>query len=163
MTGQALGAIPVKRLQRECGECTGCCDGWVKMNVYGHEVRPGQPCPFSTGHNCSIYEQRPVDPCQNFICGWLRADSFLPEWMRPDKAGCIVLPAELFWRGLPVDIAIPVGQRITPQSLAWLKHYVERHARLLIFGEGNEIWSAYGPPDFQHEMAHRLQRGEQLW
>src|SRR5439155_10475649 len=56
---------------RRCGECTACCDGWLKINVYGVEVYPGHPCPHSSGHHCLIYERRPLDPCQRFFCGWL--------------------------------------------------------------------------------------------
>ncbi len=152
-----------KPLQRHCGECTGCCDGWVKINVYGHAVYPGKPCPFSTGHNCRIYEHRPVDPCQEFVCGWLSRDSFLPEWLRPDKAGCLVLLAKLSWRNMPVDVVVPVGPRIKPKSLAWLKNYASSHGRLLIYGEGDEIWTAYGPPEFQHEIAERFNQGDVLW
>ena len=54
----------------------------------------GQPCPFSAGHSCTIYERRPKDPCRDFICGWLVRKSPLPEWMRPDQAGMILSPGE---------------------------------------------------------------------
>lgn len=155
---ESIGGIP-----RQCGECTGCCDGWVKINIYGHKVYPGKPCPFSTGHSCRIYERRPKEPCQEFFCGWLSKDSFLPEWFRPDKAGCIVLPAKLVWRGLPVDVIVPVGKRIKPKSLAWLKRYASTHMRLLIYSGGDELWSAYGPPEFQQEIADRHRRGEVFW
>jgi hypothetical protein len=149
--------------RRHCGECAACCDGWVKMAVYGHEVYPGKPCPFSTGKGCRIYERRPDDPCKNFVCGWLSEGSFLPEWFRPDRAGCIVIPAKLTWQRLPVDVVVPVGKKIKPKSLAWLKDHARQHGRALIYGEGNEIWAAYGPAAFQQDMAARLQAGEALW
>src|SRR5437588_9511649 len=47
---------------RRCGECTACCDGWLKINVYGVEVYPGHPCLHSSGHHCLIYERRPSTP-----------------------------------------------------------------------------------------------------
>src|SRR6266849_2422929 len=80
MQGNALGSGS----RRQCGTCTACCDGWLKIEVYGHQVDRGKPCPFSSGHCCTIYSTRPQDPCREFICGWLVGSSPLPEWMRPD-------------------------------------------------------------------------------
>src|SRR5205807_4983726 len=80
---------------RRCGECTACCDGWLKINVYGVEVYPGHPCLHSSGHHCLIYERRPLDPCQRFFCGWLVPTSPLPDWLRPDKAKVIFLHSSI--------------------------------------------------------------------
>ena len=54
---------------RRCDACTACCDGWLKIAVHGHAVYPGKPCPFSSGHHCTIYDTRPQDPCRAFVCG----------------------------------------------------------------------------------------------
>ncbi|HEY5682465.1 MAG TPA: SEC-C metal-binding domain-containing protein, partial [Sulfuricaulis sp.] len=35
---------PTTAAERHCGTCTACCDGWVRMNIRGHEVYPGKPC-----------------------------------------------------------------------------------------------------------------------
>ena len=96
--------------ERQCEPCTACCDGWLKIEVYGHQIDRGAPCPFSTGQNCKIYQQRPQDPCREFICGWRAHNSPLPEWMRPDKAGMILLAANFSWQGHPVDVAVRVGR-----------------------------------------------------
>src|SRR5207302_526051 len=95
--------------ERQCGTCTACCDGWLKIEVYGRKVDRGKPCPFSAGDHCTIYPTRPQDPCREFICGWLVRNSPLPEWMRPDKSDLILLASNFSWRGLPVDVAVPVG------------------------------------------------------
>ena len=55
------------------------------MTIKGHPVYPGRPCPHSTGRGCDDYANRPKDPCIDFNCGWVVADSPLPEWMKPDK------------------------------------------------------------------------------
>ena len=94
---------------RTCGSCTACCDGWLQIEVRGHKVRKGQPCPFSVAHQCAIYPERPHDPCREFVCGWLVASSPLPDWMRPDKADMIMLAANFFWHGLPVDVIVAAG------------------------------------------------------
>ena len=147
---------------RHCGTCTACCDGWLKITVQGHAVYPGKPCPFSAGHCCTIYETRPQDPCRAFICGWLVRNSPLPDWMRPDRAGVILLPANFVWRGRAVDVAVPVGERPTHESLQWLTAFSTAQGRPLLYRIAEE-WYAFGPPDFQTEMRDRIGRGEQPW
>src|SRR2546429_6417162 len=70
---------------RRCGECTACCDGWLKINVYGVEVYPGHPCPHSSGHHCLIYERRPLDPCRRFFCGGPRPSRPFQNGSTPAK------------------------------------------------------------------------------
>jgi hypothetical protein len=76
---------------------------------------PGHPCRHCTGKGCAIYANRPQDPCINFICGWVQADSPLPEDMRPDRAGVIVLLGRQ-WQGWPIIDAIPMGQTIPKRA-----------------------------------------------
>jgi hypothetical protein len=155
-----MSAAPTET--RRCGTCTACCDGWLRITVRGHAVHPGKPCPFSSGHNCTIYETRPQDPCRAFICGWLARNSPLPDWMRPDRAGVILLAANFNWRDLPVDVAVPVGDEPKPEALEWLQAFAAAKGRPLLYRIGEE-WYAFGPPDFQTEMRERIGRGEQPW
>ncbi len=161
-----------KQKSRECQPCTGCCDGWVQMNINGVAVYPGHPCPHSTGSGCDDYVNRPKDPCDNFQCGWIVDDSPLPDWMKPDKAKVIVIFNKLNWNGFPVDLAVPVGKKIPPRALNWLKQFSEKHYRPLIFTQqivvdGNyqkqqEI-IGYGPVEFQRELQKWQQQGKKLW
>ncbi len=147
---------------RQCGTCTACCDGWLKIEVYGHQVDRGKPCPFSSGQCCTIYPTRPQDPCREFICGWLARNSPLPEWMRPEKSNLILLASNFTWRGLPVDVAVPVGDRPKTKALDWLKQFATGARRLLLY-QSFEEWHAFGPPAFQAEMRERISRGEKPW
>jgi hypothetical protein len=147
---------------RACGTCTACCDGWLKIEVYGHKVDRGQPCPFSSGHDCTIYDRRPQVPCREFECAWRLRNSPLPEWMRPDKADTIVLASNFVWRGVPVDVAVPIGERPKRKALEWLKAFATARQRLLLFAIAGD-WYAFGPPAFQTEMHERIGRGEQPW
>lgn len=157
--------------ERHCQPCTACCDGWVRIAIDGIEVYPGRPCPHSTGSGCRIYAERPVDPCVNFECGWKQAGSPLPDWLRPDLAGVMVLPGAFSWNGVPVDVAVPVGPRIPDASLAWLKEQALKTRRPLIYLEQRHADGmqreqdaiAFGPPAFQAEMARRLAAGERFW
>ena len=107
----------------------------------------------------------------NFECGWKKPSSPLPEWMRPDLAQVMVLPAVRTWNGLPVDVAVPVGARIPSRSLEWLKRHALEARRPLIYLEQNEAEGlqrlqnavAFGPPDFQAEIARCLAAGEAIW
>ncbi len=147
---------------RNCGGCVACCDGTLRIRVFEHEVHPGRPCPFCMGQGCSIYGRRPTDPCQQFICGWLAPTSPLPEWMRPDRAGLVLLPARLAWRGLRVDVAVPTGRGPRPKALKWLQEFSRQRQRPLIYRLG-EDWYAFGPVEFQREVKERIARGETLW
>src|SRR6267154_5178884 len=79
--GAVVAVQPAAR--RACGTCTACCDGWVVGTIRGHEMKPGQPCHFRGEGCCTIYERRPVDPCRNFVCGWLQEESPFPEEFKP--------------------------------------------------------------------------------
>jgi hypothetical protein len=130
--------------------------------VYGHHVDRGKPCLFSVDHRCAIYRSRPQDPCRQFICGWLARNSPLPEWMRPDKSDLILLAANFSWRGLPVDVAVAVGEKPRAKALDWLKQFATARHRLLLY-QSFEEWHAFGPRAFQAEMQDRISRGEQPW
>jgi hypothetical protein len=142
------------------------------MVIGGVPVHPGRPCPHSTGQGCDDYEHRPVDPCHNFNCGWILPDSPLPEWMQPCKGKVIVIFNVMRWNGVPVDLAVPVGRRIPPRSLAWLKKFAEDHGRPLIYTEQivengqfqkEQNILGHGPPAFQQDLIRWRQEGRQLW
>jgi hypothetical protein len=160
-------------LLRTCQPCTACCDGWLQIEVNGVAVYPGRPCPHSTGSGCNDYENRPVHPCVHFICGWRMEASPLPDWMKPNEAKVIVLFDQTHWRGMPVDVAVPVGRRIPPRALEWLMQFAQQHGRALLYSEqhvdtkkrftNQQAFSAFGPPEFRQEMAEYAARGERPW
>jgi hypothetical protein len=75
--------------QRTCDGCTKCCQGHLTGVAHGHNFQPGTPCFFVGKSGCSIYQDRPADPCKTFKCDWLKYD-YLPMWMRPDLCNVIV-------------------------------------------------------------------------
>jgi hypothetical protein len=91
--------------------------------------------------------------------------------MKPNNARVVVLFDQHRWRGFPVDVAVPVGRRIPPRALKWLQQFAEANNRMLLYSEQimrdgkytvEQAVSAYGPPEFQEEMAALAQRGEKL-
>ena len=98
-------------------------------------------------------------------------NSPLPDWMKPHTSKVIVLFDQHRWRGLPVDVAVPVGKRIPPRALKWLQQFAEKNNRMLLYSEQiveNGVYTrqqavaAYGPAEFQQEMAERAASGEKL-
>ena len=79
--------------QRTCDGCTECCKGWLHGNALGHSFYPGRPCFYLKKDGCSVYEDRPEDPCKTYKCVWL-AKNDLPMWMRPDLSGAVVTERE---------------------------------------------------------------------
>lgn len=95
----------------------------------------------------------------------------LPEWMKPNNAKVVVLFDQGQWRGMPVDVAVPVGRRIPQRALNWLQQFAQTHQRALLYSEqivengqfsNRQAAHAYGPPEFQQEIAMRMQNGQPL-
>lgn len=76
---------------RECGECTFCCEGYLRAKIQATDgtpevrVDPWNPCIFRVQGGCGNYENRPIYPCRDFQCEWLSHPDVFPEKMRPDK------------------------------------------------------------------------------
>jgi hypothetical protein len=140
---------------RQCFTCTACCEGWLNAKIRGVRLRPYKACKFCTSKGCGIYKKRPDRPCKSFKCGWLKEPSSLPVHMKPNVCGAIIL-FDRKWAGMPVTFAIPVGERIPDDTLAWLTAYSREKQIPLIWSEnllenGKFIKTkrtGYGPPGF---------------
>jgi hypothetical protein len=149
-----------RELSRSCGTCTACCDGWMVGTVFGHEMKPGQPCFFRGEQCCTIYERRPEKPCRTFICGWLQRASPFPEEFRPDRLGVLIAPIR--WRGQIAYILRSAGRDPDEAMLDWMRAFSERSGRPFFYEIAGERFG-FGPMEFQAEMLQKLERGEKLW
>lgn len=149
---------------RKCGQCTACCEGWLSSEINGVKMMPGTPCSHCTDSGCGIYEHRPVKPCVEFICGWLQDGSPLPEHMRPDQSGVIVL-LNRDWMGKNVIRAVHTGRAIPEETLEWLKAYAREQVKPLLllefrFGDDGSFKGSrklgYGPPWFVQAVKTQL-------
>ncbi len=164
--------MPEKVSPRQCQPCTACCQGWLKIETEEARASIGSPCPHCAKSACRIYERRPVNPCQTFICAWRQAGSLLAEWMRPDQCKAIVMLDRLSWRGRPAIVAVAVGARIPLRTLSWLQQFSELHGRPLLWEEyeqeqgkytGRKRIATHGPKEFEQEMIAKHRNGEALW
>ena len=95
-----------------------CCQGWLYGVSYNHLFQPGKPCHFLCESGCSIYDNRPEDPCKSYRCAWLM-DSFLPEWFKPNLSKVICTWRE--WKNNENYLeVIECGEKIDSSILSWL-------------------------------------------
>lgn len=151
---------PAPNGARECGSCTACCEGWLAGNIHGHEMKPGTPCHFVRQGGCSIYEQRPITPCRQFICGWMRPGNPFPESFKPTESSVIIYPTK--WRNRPAYRFVSAGRDPSPAMLDWMMRFCRQTGIPFSYEEAGET-VAFGPREFEEEMAQRLMRGEPLW
>ncbi len=158
---QVTGSRPPlqRHYGRACNGCTACCDGWVKIHVYGHDVYPGKPCPFSTGSGCSIYEHRPVEPCRTFVCGWLADGNPFPDAFRPDRLGVLIQQAH--WSGGLFYVLVPAGRDPDDALIGWMDDLMVRTGTPFLYQvQGN--WVGRGPEAFLREIVEQRKRGMPL-
>lgn len=103
--------------ERQCGDCQACCEGWLHANIYGEFMYPGKPCHFIGDKGCSIYKNRPEDPCKNYKCMWLE-DNTIPGHFKPNKIGTILTKRRI--KGINYIEASDAGKKIDSSLLAWL-------------------------------------------
>ena len=121
---------------------------------------PGRPCHFLGAEGCTIYDTRPVEPCRNFVCGWLAPESPFPEEFRPNRLGVIIVPIR--WRELPAYILLPAGQDPDDALIKWMSEFGKRTGRPFFFSRGSERFG-FGPPEFQRDMLALLASNKRLW
>jgi hypothetical protein len=140
-----------QKVLRSCGECTACCEGHLEGWAYGHHFYLGRPCHFMKPGGCSIYPDRPAEPCKRFKCAWLSED-FLPFWFRPDKSNVIVTWAS--WgpnKDFPYLKVTERGIKIDSAALNLIYMY-HVQTRVPISVQIDRGWSHYGPAEFIEEM-----------
>jgi len=103
--------------KRTCDSCTKCCQGTLTGKAYGHDFAPGKPCFFVGEKGCTIYADRPENPCVSFKCEWLAAD-YLPMWMRPDLSKVIAVRRQ-FDDGEWLEL-YESGQKMDSGVLSWI-------------------------------------------
>jgi hypothetical protein len=103
--------------EHSCGSCTACCEGWLSGEAHGVAFFRGRPCNFVTDTGCSIYAERPEDPCKTFSCEWLNTKT-MPMWMRPDKAKVILIRRQI--DGTEYVVMREAGEKVDSAVLSWV-------------------------------------------
>jgi len=136
---------------RKCGDCTACCEGWLAGTVYGRTFYPGKKCHFLCDSGCSIYEERPKEPCKRFVCSWLvDTNKVYPEWLRPDLSG-IIIQDKTTKSGISYLHITETGKKIDSEILLWCINYhltTKKNMSIQINGG----WNHFGDQDFCNEI-----------
>ena len=114
---------------RSCGTCTKCCEGWLPTTVYGQEIKIGSPCRYVQDEvGCSIYQERPFNPCVKFQCAWLQ-DETIPDWVRPKESGVIAVVRDALNPATRTKwlYVYPSGSPVSDDYRAWAKMYAKQH------------------------------------
>lgn len=125
--------------ERSCEGCTECCEGWLTATIDGQEMYPGKPCQFvEPGVGCSIYKDRPKDPCKQFQCMWRATDStIMPDEFKPSAVKSIITTVEE--QGIHYHILTECGTKPQPEVISWFATY--------LVGRGlNGFWTIDGKP-----------------
>jgi hypothetical protein len=103
-------------MTRSCDGCTACCEGWLWSEAYGKKFWPGRPCHFKGEKGCTIYHDRPVDPCKNFTCAWIK-DDYFPAWMKPNLSKVLIVNRHD--NGHDYIELYEMGERLDSRVLSW--------------------------------------------
>jgi len=121
--------------KRSCGSCTKCCEGYLTGEAKGKSFYPGKPCHFiAIGKGCTIYAERPINPCVTYKCGWL-TNMEIPEWMKPNEVDAILDLREL--EGHQYLKLTEAGSIMRAKVLSWFLQYA------LNIG-ANAVWEVEG-------------------
>jgi hypothetical protein len=139
-------------IKKSCGSCTKCCEGWLKADIKGHSMYPGKPCFFvEVGKGCTIYKDRPKDPCIEFSCGWKEIEE-MPEEFKPDISGVIMSYKKN--KGWVIAQAPNIP---TPQYLSWAITYARsRNENILWYVDDKSWWLGDGEFCKQMEIEHSV-------
>ena len=128
---------------RSCDGCAKCCEGWLNGEAYGHAFYKGRPC-FFLNKTCSIYNERPENPCRSFKCAWLEDDTF-PHWMKPDLVNAIIIKrktGDIFFYEIT-----EAGSVLDSKTLSWLVQWaLNTRTNILYFVDGGI--NRLGSPEF---------------
>lgn len=136
----------VIKKKRSCDGCTECCKGWLSGEAHGKPFYPGKPCHFVSEIGCSIYKNRPHNPCVTFSCGWLQDSDFFPEWLKPSIAKIIARKLKTT-NGIEFYRIHECGQKIDSIVLNYLI-LASLNSKINIQIQVNGGWTDYGSPEF---------------
>ena len=140
----------IDRPIRECDGCTACCEGWAVGEAHGHKFYPGRKCFFVGDKGCTIYKDRPHEPCVTFKCQWL-TNPEIPEWMKPNKSNVIIVEETV--NGTTFLTVKETGVKLDSAVLSWLITAYQEGKIINTRYELNGGWNFIGTPEFTSLMS----------
>jgi len=146
-----ITSINTIKLDRECGTCTKCCEGHLNGTALGKNFFRSKPCHFvSIGQGCTVYEQRPENPCITYKCQWL-VNSDIPEYMKPNLINTIIDKRKTK-SGIEYLNVVEAGETLKAGVLSNLLLYALGNGLNLLWEvEGGKNW--IGSEEFLKDMS----------
>ena len=137
-------------MKRQCGDCTKCCEGNLSGEALGKTFFRSKPCHFvAIGQGCTVYAQRPKDPCVTYKCEWL-TNPDIPEWMKPNLINTIIDKRKTK-SGIEYMNVIEAGGKLEARVLSNLILYVlSNRINIAWEVEGGKNW--VGSEEFLQDM-----------
>jgi len=131
MTKISLPILP----ERKCGNCQKCCEGWLEADIYGNKMQAGQPCFYlEKGEGgCSIYENRPKDPCIDYKCAWLEEPGTFPAWLKPNLSNVIITKKTIEDTDISYYQAVEAGSKMDASVLHWFMMFALRTGTCIMY------------------------------
>lgn len=123
-------------MTRKCGECTACCEGWLRAVIHNVEMTIGNPCQY-LDKKCTIYDERPKNPCQEYRCAWLEGE--LPMSLKPNFAQIIV--SKRYYKHVEYYEATETGKKITVPVLNELIQWVCKNKKNFLYRIRNQPYT----------------------
>ena len=136
---------------RSCDGCNACCEGWLYGEAHGHKFWAGNKCHFLDTQNkrCSIYADRPNEPCKSFKCTWLTNEN-VPEWLKPNQSKVILVDSNR--NGISYLSVTEAGQKLDAEILSWIFINFARGNIVNVAYQVSGGWNYIGSNDFIKEM-----------
>lgn len=138
--------------QRQCGDCTKCCEGWLLADIAGEKLEPGKACSnVEVGVGCKVYKNRPAAICEDFSCYW-KANEEVPEEFKPSVVNAIMHIQYI--DEIPYLHITPASEDPSAMLVSWLvSHAMAKQINIHWTVGGKAFW--VGHPDFTTAMVKR--------
>lgn len=110
-------------INRECGDCSACCDGNLVATILSNKMGDGKPCVFLVDKKCVVYDNRP-EVCRNYHCAWRQG--LFDEDLKPNISNVMIsveneTPQKQFLR------VIELGENVSEETYVKIKEFTDKH------------------------------------
>jgi hypothetical protein len=145
-------SLSLGKSDRTCASCTKCCEGWLSANILGEDMFRGKPCKFvAPDVGCTIYKDRPKDPCKTFECSW-RATDYVPLEFSPANTGQIITAQKL--DGIDFLCMVFAGKEVQSDFLSWFVSFAVGRQLNVEWSINGQLY-ALGSGQFMEARARR--------
>jgi hypothetical protein len=104
---------------------------------------------------CTIYKDRPHDPCVAFKCGWLLEEELFPEWFKPSVSKVLIVKLKTDRSKIDFYRIVECGQKLDAMYLNYLfLCFLNKKINIQVYMLGGV--TNYGSPEFLEDIKHNF-------